>query len=96
MKKQFDRWILAILMALTGVVLGGCTKETKLESSDWEIPVELKDCQIFRMQNENGQYMRVMRCPSSVTSTSYKSGKTTQTAVVIDGVTYAPVAASSP
>ena len=96
MKAQINRWILAVLMALTGLVLGGCKAETEERTGEYALPAGLQDCQVYRMTSgANGSFLYVVRCPNSATSTTFRSGKTNQTAVVIDGVTYAPVSASS-
>lgn len=54
------------------------------------LPDELKDCKFYYV-TDGSVRMRVVRCPLSVTSTTYTSGKTTRTDVVIDGVTYRAV-----
>lgn len=73
--------ILVSLLALTA-----CTPQQK--AIDYPIlPEGLKDCKFFYISNGETS-MQVARCPNSATSTQYSSGKTTATAVVIDGVEY--------
>lgn len=51
------------------------------------LPSELKDCTFHHLFNGSVS-IYVTRCPNSTTSTKYASGKSSQTAVVIDGVEY--------
>lgn len=94
MKDKLNRWVLAVLMALTGLVLGGCKAETEDKTSDYVLPMELHDCKVYRMSNDAGSSMFIVRCPNSATAATYKSGKTSKTTLTIDGITYAPVTAS--
>lgn len=55
------------------------------------VPDELKDCKFYSISNSSGGNLRVVRCPNSQTSTTYSTGKTQTTSVVIDGVTYESV-----
>ena len=78
-----------ISLAVAAVVLAGCSPG--YESLGMPVlPDELKDCKFYRVSNGEIS-MRVVRCPNSTTSTTYTSGKTTRTDVVIDGMTYRPV-----
>lgn len=52
------------------------------------IPDGLKDCKFFKLTDENGTVIRVVRCPMSSTSATYQSGKVSTTTVVIDGMEY--------
>ena len=72
----------AIIVAL--MALSGCGKSASDTTSYWVLPEGLKDCKIFSLQN-NLSYMNVVRCPNSITTTSYKSGKTSYYQTVIDG-----------
>ncbi len=51
------------------------------------LPNELKDC-TFHYISDGNYGITVARCPNSTTSTTYLSGKTARTTVVIDGVEY--------
>lgn len=51
------------------------------------VPDELHDC-TFHEISDGMTRIKVARCPNSTTSTTYQQGKTTSTAVVIDGVEY--------
>lgn len=51
-------------------------------------PPEFADCKFARLENSKGANVTVARCPNSTTSTTYKSGKTTKTTIVVDGVEY--------
>ena len=48
------------------------------------LPEELRDCKFYSIDNGDGYYMKVVRCPHSDTSTSYREGKVDRTAVVIE------------
>ena len=63
-------------------------KATSEETSSFTLPEGLKDCKIYGIQNGNSMSLSVVRCPNSTVSTTYKSGKTTVTTVVIDGKKY--------
>jgi hypothetical protein len=85
-------WSLGILTALAGVLVG-CKAETEERTSQYVLPNGLQDCKIYKMVGENGDSMKVMRCPNSSTTTTYETGgksKTTHTEIIIDGVTYIP------
>jgi hypothetical protein len=94
MKDKLNRWALAVLMTLSGLVLGGCKAETEDKTSDYLLPMELSDCKVYQMSNAAGASMFIVRCPNSATATTYRSGKTNKTTLTIDGITYAPVTAS--
>ena len=64
--------------------------ESKLDfiCDSTNLPEGLKDCKIYGIQNGNSISLSVVRCPNSTVSTTYKSGKTTTTTVVIEGKKY--------
>lgn len=76
------------LIILTGFLLIGCTPETTDQSGKYILNNELADCKIFNMRSSGGITITVARCPNSTTSTTYSSGKTTHTTIVVDGVEY--------
>lgn len=78
-----------ISLAAAAVVLAGCSPNYNSLSMP-VLPDELKDCK-FYIVTDGIRELRVVRCPNSTTSTTYSSGKTSRTDVVIDGVTYRPV-----
>jgi hypothetical protein len=74
-------------LVLVASILAGCTPG--VETMTYEVlPDDLKDCKFYLLKNSSGDRMRVVRCPNSVTTTTYTSGKSTITTVVIDGVEY--------
>lgn len=76
-----------MLLFITMLMLTGC--ESSYEEQTFPVlPTELVGCKFFQLENSDGIRISVARCPSSTTSTTYQSGKTHRTAVVIDGVTY--------
>jgi len=52
------------------------------------LPDELKDCKFYMVSANGRGYMTVVRCPNSTTSTTYNTGKSQYTTVVIDGQEY--------
>jgi hypothetical protein len=80
--------LIGILFAAIGVA--GCSNSAT-EILFPVMPPELKDCKVFHIKSKTGNSITAMRCPNATTSTSYTSGKTTHTTIVVDGVEYAPV-----
>lgn len=76
-----------ILLLISTLVLVGCNDSYK-EHHFPVLPAELVDCKFFQLDNTQGMTISVARCPNSTTATTYQSGKTRRTTVVIDGVTY--------
>lgn len=53
------------------------------------LPPELADCKFYFISSGDVRsQIRVVRCPNSTTSSTYKIGKSTETTIVIDGVEY--------
>lgn len=52
------------------------------------LPDGLKDCKFYVVSTNGSNYLNVVRCPNSTTSTNYTSGKAQHTTVVIDGKQY--------
>lgn len=79
---------IAVLVA--AIFLSGCYNEPKTFTSfDLKDVKGLEDCSYYSFAP--GKYqspIRVLRCPGSQTSTTYKVGKQTYSTVVIDGVEY--------
>ena len=80
--------LIGILFAAS--IVAGCTNSAKEVIYPAMLP-ELKDCKVFYLTKESGSAITVMRCPNATTSTSYTSGKTKVTTIVVDGVEYQPV-----
>ncbi len=76
----------AIIFALLS--LSGCFKNSYSTVKFPETPPELSDCKFFNMSNDDGAFITVARCPNSTTSTTFTSGKSKRTVVIIDGVEY--------
>lgn len=79
-KKMF--MIMAAVLAMGA--LSGCEKETKDTTNNYVLPEGLQDCKIYNMRNTGGSNITVVRCPLSATSTTYSSGKTTASAMVVE------------
>ena len=80
-----------LLMVIIGVVmLTGCGESGYKDYTEsfTNLPEGLKDCKIYYIKNGKDMSLSVVRCPNSTVSTTYKSGKTTLTTVVIDGKKY--------
>lgn len=76
------------LLLISVLFLIGCEKYTTEISGDYVLPEGLADCKIYRLQNDGGGQIKVVRCPNSDTSAEYKEGKFTRHTIVIDGKTY--------
>jgi hypothetical protein len=77
----------SLLMAgLLAMVLSACDPSAK-ERRPTVWPQELSDCKSYYIYDPNMPigHMMVVRCPNSQTSTTFKNGKTNQTAVVSEG-----------
>jgi hypothetical protein len=92
--------ILAMLAALVA-----CTQSGGDDSSTTPAPVldkfnfdadGMRDCTGYEVYYNHYGSVTAIRCPNSTVTTTYRQGKSSRTVVVIDGVTYAPVAASEP
>ncbi len=68
------------LTIVLSVVLAGCSN-SYTEVQFPAMPAELKDCKVFRLTNEKGAMINVVRCPNSITTTNRGKPPTT---VVID------------
>ena len=79
-----------LLMVIIGVImLTGCEPSYEEKTQNFTIlPDELKDCKFYGVRSNTGSNLDIVRCPNSTVSTTYKSGKTTATTVVIDGKKY--------
>lgn len=76
--------IIKLFAIAATVALVGCSPSYQTVAMPL-LPDELKDCKFYWISNGDIT-MRVVRCPLSVTSTTYNSENLTD--VVIDGVTY--------
>ncbi len=82
------KWVL-----VAAIGLAACTPSGKEVTGSFPIlPEGLKDCKIYDLQSEHGSHIRVVRCPNSSTSTTYKSGKSTYHGAVVE----APVEVAPP
>ena len=79
-----------LLMVIIGVImLTGCEPKYKENTQNFtQLPNELKDCKFYYVKSNTGISLNIVRCSNSTVSTTYKSGKTTLTTVVIDGKKY--------
>lgn len=74
------------IMIIMVLLLSGCeTSSTEVKYDS--MPPELSDCKTFYIRRGLNS-ITVMRCPGSTTSTTYSTGKTSNTTVTIDGITY--------
>lgn len=79
------KYIVLVVMAF---LLSACDASTKDRTSEFLLPTELKDagCKIYRMRQEgDGATLYTVYCPHANTSTSFRTGKTTVHASVING-----------
>lgn len=73
---------LLLTVALVLLIIG-CSN-TENTTSRYKLPNELKDCSFYRMSDNIGIILDVVRCPNSNTSATYRSGKTNITTTVIE------------
>ncbi len=74
---------LGLALAITG-----CEPETKDIKGRYLVPEELIDCSFNYLYGSDGAALKVVRCPNSSTSTTYKLDKQFQSTVTVDGVEY--------
>ena len=72
-----------LIMALVVVCLVGCEKSTKEISGAFNMPEELKDCKMYGLSN-GVKNVIIVRCPQSLTSTTYNCGKTTCSSMTVE------------
>lgn len=70
------------MIALAMLALAGCTP--RVEEVSYPMPEGLKDCQSYRLTNESGSQIVVIRCPNS-NVTAKTGGKNSKTTVVAEG-----------
>lgn len=83
---------LAILF-LTIVLIGCAERHTSQMTYNYDLPNELKDCQIYRLQSETiSPDIIVVRCGNiPTTSTTYQEGRAQRHVITIDGEKYQKV-----
>lgn len=62
--------IMACLICASVFALSGCEKKTEEASSNFILPEGMKDCVIYKMNNESGIIIYAIRCPLSTTTTT--------------------------
>lgn len=62
--------IMACLICASIFALSGCEKRTEEASSSFILPEGMKDCVIYRMNNESAIIIYAIRCPLSTTTTT--------------------------
>lgn len=80
MNKLMILYIICVVL-----VLSACTPTAREATHNYKLPSELSDCKIFRLMNDSGDVMYVMRCPNSSTTTNYSTGKTSRSITLIEG-----------
>lgn len=80
-----------LLMVVLCVVLTACESETKDVTRSYKITQELVDCKLYRLSDDGGGGITVMRCPNSTTSTTSSADKSRSAIIVIDSDTYKKV-----
>lgn len=72
--------IFVCLLILT--ILAGCSASSSNNTSHYQMPPEMKDCKVFRLEGDGlSKTLYVVKCPNSNTSTSWieRSGKNNHT-----------------
>lgn len=62
--------LMACLICASIFTLSGCEKRTEEASSNFILPEGMKDCVIYKMNNESGIVIYAIRCPLSTTTTT--------------------------
>ena len=75
------------VLMMTSALLTSCAEHNPVaEAEQYALPDGLKDCKVYVVTKQNGGgKMKVLRCPNSSTTTSYQSGKTTQSVTLVEG-----------
>lgn len=81
MKKILTIFIL--LLTLTSCEDKGVTQQ-KLTGDESNLPDELKGLKVYRVSCGQGEYVKVAVLNNQVISTTYQSGKTTQSVILIN------------
>lgn len=68
---------------VTAALLTGCDSNTSSITHRYVLPPELSKCKIYDMSNGTNS-IKVVHCPNSTTTTSYRSGKTHKNVTIID------------
>jgi hypothetical protein len=84
--KKVMIYITVIPITAALLMLYGCTKEARLDTS-FPLPPELADCKIYKLSDGVGSAMYVMRCGNTV-SLDQPNGKTRRSVITVDGETY--------
>ena len=82
------KYPLIAALAVAALFMVGCEPTSRDATYQYKVPDELKDCTATRLRDDTGNRATVFRCPNSTTTTTSVQGKTNQTTVVIDGVTF--------
>jgi hypothetical protein len=79
-----------LIVILGLLALAGCTQpQQPVATTDLKQVPGLTDCTYHRFYSGHGSTTLIaVRCPNSSTTTTYQSGKTSTSVVVIDGVEY--------
>lgn len=91
MKKIF----MACLICASIFALSGCEKRTEEASSNFILSEGMKDCVIYKMNNESGIVIYAIRCPLSTTTTTML-GKVNSQVVVTEEKTKVETAPVKP
>lgn len=62
--------LMACLICASIFTLSGCEKRAEDASGNFTLPKEMKDCVIYKMNNEVGIIIYAIRCPLSTTTTT--------------------------
>lgn len=79
---KIKNYLKASFLVLAMSTLVGCDANTVQVSQDFVWPTALADCKAYRLQASSTKVLYVVRCPKSDVSTTYQSGKNSQTTVV--------------
>lgn len=87
--------IMACLICASIFALSGCEKRTEDASGNFTLPEGMKDCVIYKMNDESGIVIYAIRCPLSTTTTTML-GKVNSQVVVTEEKTKVETAPVKP
>ncbi|OQB10759.1 MAG: hypothetical protein BWY21_00047 [Parcubacteria group bacterium ADurb.Bin216] len=73
------------MLSASILLLTACGPQYVDSSDDYILPEGLKDCKVYDIRGKSSiQYLKVIRCPVSNTSTSYRAGKVIMFSSVVE------------
>ena len=87
-KNIMDKMITHLFLVFLLVTVSACSPSYE-EKSYPLLPDDLSDCKFYKISNGPFSTIKIVRCPNSITSTTWKQARDTSSdVVVIDGIQY--------